>query len=514
MTDAISPVLHESRRRPIAACVISIFALSSPAAAIAASTWTVTNCGDGTTGDIPSKTGTLRFGIANAVSGDTIDLSGLISCPGSKISVSTGEIYVDQNALLIKGPGASVLTLDGSGLPSPGGGTGPYDSRIFTHRGTGTLTIQDLSLTGGHVYHVGATYPSRGGCLSSTANVVLTRTKVFACSVYSASNVAVGGGVYAKGNLQLKYSTLSGNTARSGESAQGGGGRSAGGFGAKYSTIDGNKVYGPVVGANEDSYKYATGGGISAGGDVNILRSTVSNNYSNGSFAGVSAQNVLGASSNSVSLYSSTISGNNAAKLVGGVYTDAGAVQLYNSTIAFNTAGVGRIGDSPFNFFGPGLALSAQATDMSVTLQSSLLSNNTYAGFAEVDLTTTLNSINTITFNAAPANNLIRTDFATGLPADTIRFSCPLLGPLRDNGGPTKTHALLSKSPAIDVGNNVIAANDNLFASDQDQRGLSNDVAPFAYPRESNGVADIGAYEVNQDDIVFNSSFEACPELF
>ena len=36
------------------------------------------------------------------------------------------------------------------------------------------------------------------------------------------------------------------------------------------------------------------------------------------------------------------------------------------------------------------------------------------------------------------------------------------------------------------------------------------DVAPFAYPRVSNGSADIGAYEVEQNDIVFNASFESC----
>ena len=52
----------------------------------------------------------------------------------------------------------------------------------------------------------------------------------------------------------------------------------------------------------------------------------------------------------------------------------------------------------------------------------------------------------------------------------------------QDNGGPTRTHALLRGSPAIDAGNNA-------YATAWDQRG-----APFR--RIVNGVIDIGAFEV------------------
>ena len=54
-----------------------------------------------------------------------------------------------------------------------------------------------------------------------------------------------------------------------------------------------------------------------------------------------------------------------------------------------------------------------------------------------------------------------------------------LLGPLADNGGPTKTHALLEGSPAIDAG-------DDEIAPDTDQRGVNR-------PRGSS--SDIGAFE-------------------
>jgi hypothetical protein len=61
----------------------------------------------------------------------------------------------------------------------------------------------------------------------------------------------------------------------------------------------------------------------------------------------------------------------------------------------------------------------------------------------------------------------------------------PMLAPLANNGGPTRTHALLAGSPAIDKG-------DNAGAPAADQRGV-------ARPRDGDGngslIADIGAFE-------------------
>jgi len=87
-------------------------------------------------------------------------------------------------------------------------------------------------------------------------------------------------------------------------------------------------------------------------------------------------------------------------------------------------------------------------------------------------------------------------------------ISCtgPCNGPLRNNGGPTRTQALLSGSIAIDHGNNA----KNLK---EDQRGVLADAMPFKYPLPSGTAADIGAYEVTQADIVFNGGFDGCPSL-
>ena len=59
------------------------------------------------------------------------------------------------------------------------------------------------------------------------------------------------------------------------------------------------------------------------------------------------------------------------------------------------------------------------------------------------------------------------------------------------------------KSPAIDAG-------DNPLGLTTDQRG--GDIPqPFAPLRVSGVAADIGAYEVDQSDFIFDSGFEGCP---
>jgi len=121
--------------------------------------------------------------------------------------------------------------------------------------------------------------------------------------------------------------------------------------------------------------------------------------------------------------------------------------------------------------------------------------------------------LGSVTFNggalAIPANNLIRATLVTNLPTDTKQDFCPHLGPLRNNGGLTFTHALLSHSPAIDAGN------DSSLLSLYDQRGSAavNGVADYTRFSGLAALADIGAYEVQQDEIIFDTDFEDCPLL-
>lgn len=88
-------------------------------------------------------------------------------------------------------------------------------------------------------------------------------------------------------------------------------------------------------------------------------------------------------------------------------------------------------------------------------------------------------------------NNLFGvTNELTGFHANDLLNINPMLGPLRDNGGPVFTHALLAGSPAIDAGTNIGLA--------FDARGQPRTIDDPTVPNASDGDGtDIGAFEVN-----------------
>ena len=468
-----APASPAAQRTQIASVIAALFAVCSPVTATAA-TWIVDSCAEGNSGDLASKTGTLRFAAANALSGDTIDMTTL-AC--STITLKTGAIGLIQNSLTILGPGPTNLIISGKY-------NGSSTDRIFRHVGTGTLYLSGMSIKYG-LANDAAPVGAAGGCVVSKGNVTLNHVYMGGCSAVSAASDASGGAIASYGEVTVKSSVLAGNTAQGLLAARGGAVFALSPFSARYSTIEANRA---------DGNHYSSGGGIHAYG-LSLRHSTIANNYSAGTGGGIVSFPSGGPTT--AYLASSTISGNSAAGLVGGIAVAATSFRMYNSTIAFNTAGGGHSDPPTPHFYAPGLAFATPDAPMSATIESSLLSNNTY-GSIEVDLSA--DGINPVTFNAGPAHNLIRTHFGSGLPGDTIFGFCPFLGPLRDNGGPTQTHQVFSNSIAIDTGSN---SNGEPF----DQRGLG-------YIRMSNGIADIGAYEVDQADIVFNTGFESCPDIF
>src|SRR5262249_45654998 len=81
--------------------------------------------------------------------------------------------------------------------------------------------------------------------------------------------------------------------------------------------------------------------------------------------------------------------------------------------------------------------------------------------------------------NAAPGS-------ISGVATGSIVGQNAKLGPLADNGGPTKTHLLLAGSPAIDAANPAGQTDPDGKLLSVDQRGLSRTVGP---------AGDIGAVE-------------------
>jgi uncharacterized repeat protein (TIGR01451 family) len=180
---------------------------------------------------------------------------------------------------------------------------------------------------------------------------------------------------------------------------------------------------------------------------------------------------------------------------------------MTRSTVSGNTATI----TSQFGSTGGGIDISG---DAGVELTSVTITGNTGNGGAggqnvDVATTATLTTSNSIIGGGGPAGskqcgfggpvssggfNLFATDCAPAAPqaSDIIVASgviyTQFLDPvLKDNGGPTKTHALLAAGMAIDVG--------FCPAETADQRGSTRPV-DIATRTNANDGCDIGAYEL------------------
>jgi hypothetical protein len=455
--------------------VAALFAVTTPV--LHANTIPVTRCDDN---DIA---GDLRHGVTAAMNGDTIDMSTL-ACQNGRISLHLGELATNHDIVLL-GPGKDQLTITGRYYTSPSTYT-VQPNRILKHTGGGTLTIKELTLTAG--YSIGSAGVS-GGCIYSSGSVELDHADVLYCRAsINGSGTAAGGGVFTAGGLSLRYSSISGNAADASgagsHSLRGGGATVGGNLYTFRSTISGNSALG--VGS------YA--GGLLVFGNAMIFSSTISGNTAGGVGGGIAFRQNLGATT-SVLIGNSTVSGNTSlTSAAGGIITQKTGTTINSSTIAFNTAQQGGGGS-----YAAGFAAQVPSNTVSATLDlhSTLIANNTYGPNAiENDLSAVNGTSSTVSITGG--ENLVRVTTAS-VPIGTISIVCPLLGPLRNNGGPTRTHALLSHSPGIDQG-----SNGNMLPTDQ--RG-----PPYA--RQSGAAADIGSYEVQQDDIIFDAGLDGCPAL-
>ena len=160
----------------------------------------------------------------------------------------------------------------------------------------------------------------------------------------------------------------------------------------------------------------------------------------------------------------STLSGNAAA--YGTAFHMQGDVVVSNSTIAFNVA---IDGDDPQI---PPCDGRGAIWGGTLTLRSTIVANNTCFDGIGLDVARDAPAI-------VGSNNLI-VNADVAVPPDTIAAD-PRLAPLGYNGGPSRTHMLLSDSPAISQGS-------NFYNRTYDQRGPG-------FPRVKGAFPDIGAIE-------------------
>jgi len=264
----------------------------------------------------------------------------------------------------------------------------------------------------------------------------------------------MGGGIYNEGTLTINDSILSANSVGSSKLVGDGGGIFSADFGATSPTL--------TINRSTISNNVATGGGggISAGylTTMTINNSTISGNAGGGA-AGIQTE-ATGMINNS------TISGNRASNVGGGI-NNGGTLTLGNTTVSENSAS-SRMGGGIRNYGG------------TTTLQNSIIANNSQGD----------NCNGTILSNGYNLSGDGTCNFSG--PGD-LNNTDPKLGPLQNNGGPTKTQALLSGSPAIDAGNPNGCTDGNGHLLKTDQRGKPRP------DKEDTGGCDMGAYERQSD---------------
>jgi len=290
--------------------------------------------------------------------------------------------------------------------------------------------------------------------LSAYGNTILTDSQV---------SDNQGSGIVNKGNMEVRNSTIYGNSSSGifNESlGQIRSGLITGNLEVQNSIITGNKTDG-------------NGGGIFTGyGKVEVTNSTIVQNEAVGNGGGIYISPRFQYSQ--VDITNSTISNNVALGRGGGIYMGyrSDFTEVINSTISGNVAldSGGGIVQVPYSYFPfPSIknTIIAGNNGTNPDIEGDFRSN----GF---------NLIGNLTGGTGFENDMIEPDITKIL--DTT---------LADNGGSTLTHALVSGSPAIDAGNN----NDVPVGITTDQRGMGfNRIVDGN--NDTIAIVDIGAFEV------------------
>jgi hypothetical protein len=465
------------------------------------STFAVSNTND-------AGAGSLRQAVldANANAGaDTITFDPSVT---GTITLTSGEIGI-TDSVTITGPGSAILAVSGSDV-----------SRVLNVSGTADVELVGITLTQGRVSGAG----TKGGALKF--DQIGDMTVVDVTITDSSSAESWGGGLFGcnTGDVTIADSQFIGNT------ASGGGGISLycnapGQVTISSSTISGNSV--GLPNRTDLIWRNGSGGGIWFAGakKFTMLDTTIADNsatavvanplntqYGHGAGAYIYALNGL-----PTTLTNVTVSGNTMTNgLTAGaeIWSNA-TVTVANSTFTENV----EIAARPATSRGA-LSLSTWPSASMLVAQTTISGNSTngvlsgLSTFAAAPATIALDLYGSVVAGNSGGSDLGDQNLDTiGNPSDAnVSFALkhavvgtvapstnlsenggnqmdvadPLLAPLANNGGPTRTMALLPGSPLLDAGGTTVPTfPGNVY----DQRG-----AGFA--RLVGSALDVGAFEV------------------
>jgi hypothetical protein len=428
----------------IALLMVAAIPLSQPASPNI--TFTVTSTSDETdyflpdgvcaTAISPKAKCTLRAAVMQSnynAGNDTIELPAgnyNFSIAGEgEDNAATGDLDIRENVEIV-GSGIDQTIIDGHDL-----------DRIFHVHAGSHLTLSNLTVQNGHMHN-----STRGGGIYAIGNLTLVNVKVTSNSIDGSSTTTQGGGIMVYGasgipsKVNIEGSIISDNAAEEG--------------GGVYASDQAE------ININNTQFLTNTseiGGGIfsygSLGADA-VLTITNSLFYSNTAGAG------------------------------GGIYNN-GYINLTNATFSQNSANSAASGGGLL------ISTNGRAELLNVTIYGS--PNGT--GFSNNNVVTMTNSIlfANLPFNCNINYPITSQGFNISLgwhcnfdQVSDLNNADPLLAPLADNGGSTRTHALLTGSPAIDI---VTAG----VCPAQDQRGKTR---PIDGNNDGMAYCDSGAYEL------------------
>lgn len=416
-----------------------------------------------------SGEGSFAQAVANAnyfATADTItfDTAGVFATPQT-ITVAGNLSFEDTALTTVQGPGQARLTLDGS-LGS--------STSFLSSDTSAALKLVDLTLANG----AGRAVVGGAGSALTLDRVTLRNNQSSAVQssgtlTVTAStfrdNVATGKDGAAievvQGTATITDSSFLNNTVTTGK----GGAivtRLGSAVSIRGSTFDGNRTIG------------GDGGAVSNAGTLQVRDTLFVGNQAGGGSGGA-----LFSGGPPSQVVNSTFSGNSADVFGGGLFNTS-TLTVINSTITGNRAPTGG-----------GIMTSAFAP---ITLHNTIAAGNTNGTPTPSDL-----GGNPGAYASASSNNLIGTGgngiLTQGVNGNQVGIADPLLGPLADNGGLTRTHALLSGSPARNAGSNAVVPGD--VTTDQRGPGFSRFL----------GIVDIGAFEAqtnpNQPPVLGSQSF-------
>ena len=326
----------------------------------------------------------------------------------------------------------------------------------------GTLTVMDSTVSGNSA-------PFGGGIANRQGNLTLVDTKFLTNSAQGCQSIGAvlcsgGGGIWNSGTLTMLNSMVSGSTADWG----------AGIYNRGLPTLTDCTVSGNSAGFD--------GGGILNFETLALIDSTVADNMAGQSGGGIANE------AGTLEVSRSTLSGNVAVAAGGGIINLAGAAaELLNTTVSANTADTGG-----GIYTGGELFLASSTIAENDAPTASAIYDPGTPDAVRTSITNTLvegncagSSLGSDGHNIESPGDTCGFDQATDQPAEDQLN----LGPLEDNGGPTKTHALLENSAAIDRVPEADCVDGSGEALGVDQRGELR-------PAGVSETCDVGAFEV------------------